>query len=106
MAAALAPIADALSRPVHLSFNTSETSPKRQKSVQTVDRLQRNVLARDYASTLTTLMDLESNIEKKIKEALENQEEESKIDKLKTRLATVIDQIESAERPGPEDIGD
>jgi hypothetical protein len=106
MAAALAPIADALSRPVHLSFNTSESSPKRQKSVQTVDRLQRNALAHDYASTLTTLMDLESSIEKQIKEALENQEEESKIDKLKTRLATVIDQIESAERPGPEDIGD
>jgi hypothetical protein len=106
MAAALAPMAEALSRPVHLSFNTSESSPKRQKFEQTVVRLQRNALARDYASTLTTLMDLESNIEKTIKESLDNQEEQSKIDKLNMRLATVIDQIESAEWPGPEDIGD
>jgi hypothetical protein len=61
MTAALAPIAEAITRPVQLVL--IETSPKRRKHSQTVGRLERNALARDYASTLTSLMELESNAE-------------------------------------------
>jgi hypothetical protein len=103
MTAALVPIAEAFTRPVQLVL--TETSPKRRKHPQTAGRLERNSIARDYASTLTSLMELESNIEKLIKESLDNYEEQSKIHRLRVRLLAVQDQIEIAERPLRGEIG-
>jgi hypothetical protein len=59
--AALTPVAEALSQPVHVKI--SESSPKRTKSSNASDRMERYALATDFASTVTKLMELECTIE-------------------------------------------
>jgi hypothetical protein len=104
MAAALAPLASALSQPIRLTF--PENSPKRSKSTRNGSRLERNALARDYATTFSKLMELETTLESKVKEAVESKDDISKIERLRSRLYVVQDQIDSAERPRRNDSGD
>jgi hypothetical protein len=104
MAAAHAPLASALSQPIRLTF--PENSPKRSKSTRSGSRLELNALAHDYATTLSKLMELETTLESKVKEAVESKDDISKIERLRSRLYVVQDQIDSAERPRLNDSGD
>jgi hypothetical protein len=82
---------------MHVSI--SESSPKRTKSRNAGDRMERNALARDFSSTMTKLMELESTIEVQIRAAVESENNLENVDRLKSRLRIVRGQIEQAERP-------
>jgi ribosomal 50S subunit-recycling heat shock protein len=87
LAAALTPVAEALSQPGHVTI--SESSPKPTKSSNAGDRMEINALARDFASTMTKLMELECSIEVQIRAAVESEKNLEKVDRLKSRLRIV-----------------
>jgi hypothetical protein len=101
MSAALRPLTAALSQPIQIRM---PSSPKRTNTRDKGERtaafgMERNALARDFASTMTKLMDLETAIESQLQVVMQSGGDEEKVTRLKTRLYLVQDQIEQAARP-------
>jgi small-conductance mechanosensitive channel len=89
------PLANALARPVTISY---ATSPKKKLSA-TGRQLEENALARDFADTVATLMRLEETLKRKLSKVTEADSSPASIASLRRRLHTVQNKIENAEEP-------
>jgi hypothetical protein len=89
------PLANALARPVTISY---ATSPKKMLSA-TGRKLEENALARDFSDTVATLMRLEEIVERKLSKVTDADSSPASISSLRRRLHIVRKTIENAEEP-------